>query len=111
LNTRFFWPAHVASIPDPSVVGGFVDPGFWAYEGNPLEKHKVWGIGVRSGKKATQGCPYGYHGSAERQCRSPMQIEKYVAKISGPLLDQKERITVHHIAEAIQYRIRDLPLS
>jgi magnesium chelatase family protein len=42
---------------------------------------------------AMNPCPCGYHGSAERQCCcSPMQIEKYLAKISGPLLD---RISIH----------------
>ncbi|MDH3199141.1 MAG: YifB family Mg chelatase-like AAA ATPase [Candidatus Krumholzibacteria bacterium] len=42
---------------------------------------------------AMNPCPCGYHGSRERQCRcSPLQIENYVGKISGPLLD---RIAIH----------------
>jgi len=42
---------------------------------------------------AMNPCPCGYHGSKQRQCRcSPLQIEKYLAKISGPLLD---RISIH----------------
>jgi len=42
---------------------------------------------------AMNPCPCGYHGSPERQCRcSPLQIEKYRARISGPLLD---RISIH----------------
>jgi magnesium chelatase family protein len=45
------------------------------------------------GKKATPGCPCRYRRSSERQCRcSPLQIEKYLSKISGPLLD---RISIH----------------
>jgi magnesium chelatase family protein len=48
---------------------------------------------IGDGKKATQGCPCGYLGSSDRQCRcSPLQIEKYLSKISGPLLD---RISIH----------------
>jgi magnesium chelatase family protein len=46
-----------------------------------------------NGKKATQGCPCGYLGSTDFQCRcSPLQVERYLAKISGPLLD---RISIH----------------
>jgi magnesium chelatase family protein len=42
---------------------------------------------------AMNPCPCGYLGSSEQQCRcSPIQIQKYLAKISGPLLD---RISIH----------------
>jgi magnesium chelatase family protein len=42
---------------------------------------------------AMNPCPCGYLGSSEYQCRcSPLQIEKYLSKISGPLLD---RISIH----------------
>jgi magnesium chelatase family protein len=42
---------------------------------------------------AMNPCPCGHHGSSERQCRcGPLQIEKYRARISGPLLD---RISIH----------------
>jgi magnesium chelatase family protein len=42
---------------------------------------------------AMNPCPCGYRGSKDYQCRcSPMQIEKYLGKISGPLLD---RISIH----------------
>jgi magnesium chelatase family protein len=42
---------------------------------------------------AMNPCPCGYHGSSDRQCRcSPLQIDKYLSKISGPLLD---RISIH----------------
>ena len=42
---------------------------------------------------ATNPCPCGYQASAQKQCRcSPLQIENYLGKISGPLLD---RIAIH----------------
>jgi len=42
---------------------------------------------------AMNPCLCGYHGSDIKQCRcSPLQIENYVGKISGPLLD---RIAIH----------------
>jgi magnesium chelatase family protein len=42
---------------------------------------------------AMNPCPCGYLGSSEQQCRcTPIQIQKYLAKISGPLLD---RISIH----------------
>lgn len=42
---------------------------------------------------ATNPCLCGFHGSSLRQCRcSPLQIENYLGKISGPLLD---RIAIH----------------
>src|SRR5258707_2472143 len=42
---------------------------------------------------AMNPCPCGYHGSGQRQCQctAPM-IQRYVSKISGPLLD---RIEIH----------------
>jgi magnesium chelatase family protein len=42
---------------------------------------------------AMNPCLCGFHGSTIRQCRcSPLQIENYLGKISGPLLD---RIAIH----------------
>src|SRR5579864_8168255 len=42
---------------------------------------------------ALNPCPCGYRGDPRRACNcSPLQIEKYVGKISGPLLD---RIDIH----------------
>jgi predicted ATPase with chaperone activity len=39
------------------------------------------------------GCPCGYFTDPNRECRcAPTQIQRYIAKISGPLLD---RIDVH----------------
>jgi magnesium chelatase family protein len=38
---------------------------------------------------ATNPCMCGYHGTSLKQCRcSPLQIENYLGKISGPLLDR-----------------------
>lgn len=42
---------------------------------------------------AMNPCPCGYHGSRVKNCRcTPLQIERYLAKLSGPLLD---RIDIH----------------
>src|SRR6266446_6171284 len=41
----------------------------------------------------THGCPCGWYGDAKKECHcSPFKIQKYMAKISGPLLD---RIDIH----------------
>ena len=54
-------------------------------------------------------CPCGYFGSS-RECRcSPMQIQRYVGKISGPLMD---RIDIHIDVPAVKFtelRGRDVP--
>jgi magnesium chelatase family protein len=40
-------------------------------------------------KKAPQECPCGYFNDARRECIcTPMQMSRYLAKISGPLLDR-----------------------
>ncbi|HYE73249.1 MAG TPA: ATP-binding protein [Blastocatellia bacterium] len=49
---------------------------------------------------ATQGCPCGYFNDPTRQCKcSPPQIQRYVSKISGPLLD---RIDIHIDVPAVK---------
>ncbi len=46
-------------------------------------------------------CPCGYFGSSSRQCLcSPMQIQRYVGKISGPLMD---RIDIHIDVPAVKF--------
>ena len=46
-------------------------------------------------------CPCGYFGSS-RECKcSPMQIQRYVGKISGPLLD---RIDIHIDVPAVKFK-------
>jgi len=47
----------------------------------------------RIGKKATQECPCGFYNHPERECVcGPGVVQKYLSKISGPLLD---RIDLH----------------
>jgi len=51
---------------------------------------------------ALNPCPCGYRGDPRRQCScNPMQVEKYVGKISGPLLD---RIDIHLEVGAVPFR-------
>ena len=51
---------------------------------------------------AMNPCPCGYRGDPKRNCHcSPMQIERYMAKISGPLLD---RIDIHVEVPAVPFR-------
>ena len=56
-------------------------------------------------------CPCGYHGS-RRECHcSSMQIQRYVGKISGPLMD---RIDIHIDVPAVQFnelRGRGVPIG
>jgi magnesium chelatase family protein len=50
---------------------------------------------------AMNPCPCGYYGDPRKECRcSPNQIQKYRAKISGPLLD---RIDLHVEVPAVHY--------
>jgi magnesium chelatase family protein len=50
---------------------------------------------------AMNPCPCGYHGSG-RECRcSPPMIQRYVSKISGPLMD---RIDIHIDVPAVNYK-------
>jgi magnesium chelatase family protein len=47
-------------------------------------------------------CPCGYFGTAARRCKcTPGQIERYLSKISGPLVD---RIDIHIDVPAITFR-------
>jgi len=51
---------------------------------------------------AMNPCPCGYFGSAARRCKcTPGQIERYLSKISGPLVD---RIDIHIDVPAISFR-------
>ncbi|MBX9742554.1 MAG: YifB family Mg chelatase-like AAA ATPase [Chthoniobacterales bacterium] len=51
---------------------------------------------------AMNPCPCGYYGDAKRECRcTPLQLERYRQRISGPLLD---RIDLHVEAPAIAYK-------
>src|SRR5215813_13984720 len=49
---------------------------------------------------ATQRCNCGFHGDPIRECRcTPPQIQRYISKISGPLLD---RIDIHIDVPAVK---------
>jgi len=51
---------------------------------------------------ALNPCPCGYRNDPRRDCHcTPPQIERYMGKISGPLLD---RIDIHIEVPAVQYR-------
>ena len=51
---------------------------------------------------AMNPCPCGYSGDVRRQCQcSPMQVQRYRARISGPLLD---RIDIHIEVPAVKYQ-------
>src|SRR5579872_846512 len=51
---------------------------------------------------ALNPCPCGYRGDPRRSCNcSPLQIERYIGKISGPLLD---RIDIHLEVAPVPFR-------
>ncbi len=51
---------------------------------------------------ATQLCPCGYNTDPKKECHcSPRQIQNYISKISGPLLD---RIDIHVEVPDVQYK-------
>jgi len=51
---------------------------------------------------AMNPCPCGYYGDTNRECRcTPPQIQRYLGKLSGPLLD---RIDIHIEVPAVKYK-------
>jgi magnesium chelatase family protein len=61
---------------------------------------------------AMNPCPCGYWGDPTRECRcTPLQIQRYIGRISGPLLD---RIDIHVDVPAVRFKeltARDVPES
>jgi predicted ATPase with chaperone activity len=54
--------------------------------------------------------PCGYLGDAKHTCKcTPIQIERYMARLSGPLLDWID-LQRGHVIEAINYRTLDRKL-
>jgi len=54
------------------------------------------------GRKATRGCPCGFYTDTQHECTcSPLTIQRYRSRISGPLLD---RIDIHIEVPAVKYR-------
>jgi magnesium chelatase family protein len=51
---------------------------------------------------AMNPCPCGYHGDGQRRCTcNPLAVQKYMGRVSGPLLD---RIDLHVEVPAVRYR-------
>jgi magnesium chelatase family protein len=47
-------------------------------------------------------CPCGYHGDPQHSCAcNPLDVQRYLARVSGPLLD---RIDLHLEVPAVKYR-------
>jgi magnesium chelatase family protein len=58
---------------------------------------------------AMNPCPCGYFGDPQRDCHcTPPMIQRYVSKISGPLLD---RIDIHIEVPAVKYKELRAPVS
>ncbi|MBB4634402.1 YifB family Mg chelatase-like AAA ATPase [Longimicrobium terrae] len=51
---------------------------------------------------AMNPCPCGWHGDSQRRCScNPLAVQKYMGRVSGPLLD---RIDLHVEVPAVRYR-------
>jgi magnesium chelatase family protein len=51
---------------------------------------------------AMNPCPCGHHGDSQRRCTcNPVTVQRYLARVSGPLLD---RIDLHVEVPAVRYR-------
>lgn len=65
---------------------------------------QIWAFqpSVPNGKRATQGCACGFFNDPTRECRcTPLQIQRYVGRVSGPLLD---RIDIHVDVPAVRFK-------
>src|SRR4030095_8743784 len=51
---------------------------------------------------AMNPCPCGHHGDSQRRCTcAPQAVQRYLGRVSGPLLD---RIDLHVEVPAVRYR-------
>jgi magnesium chelatase family protein len=91
------------------LLGAFSDPGVSSSNGllkslilKGNRKNVVFESVKQTCRMATQECPCGYFGSDTRRCKcTPGQIARYLAKVSGPLVD---RIDIHIDVPAISFR-------
>jgi magnesium chelatase family protein len=67
-----------------------------------MKKTAVFSPSILCDKKATQGCPCGFYGDPQKDCTcSTLQIQRYRARISGPLLD---RIDIQVEVPGVRYK-------
>src|SRR5512132_2145446 len=67
-----------------------------------MQGRGVFVLPAAYGKKATQECPCGFYGDTTRECRcTGAIIQRYLGKISGPLID---RIDLHVEVPAVPYK-------
>jgi magnesium chelatase family protein len=58
-----------------------------------MKQALFFGFGLKNANKATHVCPCGYYNHPEKECTCPPgTVQKYLSKVSGPLLD---RIDLH----------------
>jgi len=101
----------VGPDPDVAFVGG--RPRSSTHEGRQVGVVSDQSAGY--GKTATQPCPCGYFGDPVRECScSPMMIQGYRKRISGPLLDRSAQppcgIDIHVEVPRVDYDPVGVPL-
>jgi len=68
--------------------------------GDMTSKPASWPL-KRTWNLSPQPCPCGYYGSQAKRCRcTPNQIERYLSKVSGPLMD---RMDIHIDVPAVSF--------
>ena len=76
---------------DPFSSSGYVPQ--WSWDSQDKIPASAFCVGAQNANKATHVCPCGYFNHPEKDCTCPPgQVQKYLNKISGPLLD---RIDLH----------------
>ena len=79
-----------------------------AHLGYVILPQTQWGDRALAVPQRRNPQPCGFFNDPSRECHcSPLQIQRYVSKISGPLLD---RIDIHIDMPAVKYRdLREAP--